>query len=623
MNPSTQQSTGPQGDDAAANRATQAPVVHMLGTQPPTWLPIARALQRALEASGTVVVATPDRGAASAYGGPAAESKARIIAFVDSPARAVAQWVASGTTGTASAVLPDWRESAQHLLKLVHREPGRCLLIETAEAAAAPDALVRTVARWHSPLLDTRLTVDGMTQPDALCVALAQHLCSADTQYADLFDELHAATTVLGDNIGPPAAERAAPDPSIHRYRALLASEDEKAALAAQIAALRAEIEVAAQVAAQRAQSEALGRSSVVAEIEASREENELLLLQLHRVQEQLEHYYLQHKAWEDTSDRFGWGSAPRYAQSAIHLLGQHDRPPHLHLHFAVENVRSAAREIARLEVRLLDHLGRPGIAVFSTRPNEALAAWQATGDEAGRSFMALLPSDHHSRLLLERMGTADWQLVNHLAQAIRRYLDGEGSHLGVRWQVAAARLCRQLIDMPSRLRYDRLQLGRVEIDGGHQLEVVFGRASYADRLLDQVQLRWRAAGSGGKADTAPLHWLRPEDPTNVPLAAWPAGEDGLLAAVFTLPVGGGDARHKRQQWAALSAGDRALVLAVLDALPGAAERTPDSAMPGDANHATLVRAAHALHKEGRRAVAMMRLRDLVRRILRRTGGGS
>lgn len=593
---STQHIAGLQEDHAATDRVTQVPEVHLLGTRPATWVPIARALRQALEASGTVVVAMADGEAASTCDGPAVESNALVIGFIDSPARALAQWVASGTTGTASAVLDDWRESARHLLQLAHRESGHCLIFDAAEAAAAPDALARAVAQRHSSLPDTQLAVDGMTQPDALCIALAQHLCSADTASADLFSELHAASAPLGKDMGLAESADSATEEAVRRYRTLLAG----------------------------AGRSGLERPGNAADSEALREENELLLLQLHRVQEQLEHYHLQRKALEDASDRFGWRGVSPFAHSAVHLLGRHDRAPHLHLHFAVEDVRAGAREIARLEVRLLDHLGRPGIALFSTRSNEALAAWQATGDEAGRPFMALIPSDHQSRLLLQRLGTADWQFVNHLAQAIQRFLGGEGSHLGARWQVAAARLCRQLIDMPPRLRYDRLQLGRVEIDGGLPLELNFGRASYGDRLLDQVQLRWQAAGSGGKADTPSLRWLRPADPANVPLASWPVGEDGLLAAAFTLPVGvGSDTRHKRQQWEALSAGDRALVLSVLDGLPGAAERTPESAMAGGANHATLVREAVALHKEGRRAVALLGLRDLVRRIVRRAGGGS
>ena len=611
MKQSNLQVASSQRDTAAANRAAQVAEVRILGTQPATWLPIARALQQALEASGTVVVACPDRAVANACVGPAAQSTSLVIAFVDSPARALAQWVASGTAGKASAVLDDWRESARGLLQVMYREPGRCLLIDTAEAAAAPDALVRTVSRRISSLPDTPITVHGIASPDTLCVALAQHLCSADAQNADAFDELYAASTVLSDNSDLPAAEHVSPDATIDRYRVLLASESENHRLAAQIDA-------------QRAKSETLDQSRVAAEVEASREENELLLLQLHRVQEQLEHYYLQRKALEDASDHYGWRSVFPFAHSAIHLIRQHDCAPHRHLHFAVENVRSGAREIARLEVRLLDHLGRPGIAVFSTRSNEALAAWQATGDEAGQPFMAIIPSDPHGRLLLERMGTADWQLVNHLAHLVQRFLVGDGSHLGVRWQVAAARLCRHLIDMPPRLRYDRLQLSRVESEGGLQLDVLLGRASYGDRMLDQVQLRWQAVRHGGNVDTPSLRWLLPEDPTNVPLAVWPMSDDGKLAGAFTVPVGSGsEARQKRQQWVALSAVDRALVLAVLDALPGAAERTPESAMPGGANHRTLALEAASLHREGRRAVAWLQVRDVVRRVVRRIRGGS
>jgi hypothetical protein len=221
-------------------------------------------------------------------------------------------------------------------------------------------------------------------------------------------------------------------------------------------------------------------------------------------------------------------------------------------------------------------------------------------------------------------MGTADWQLINHLAQSIQHYLGSEGSDLGLRWQVTAARLCRQLIDLPPRLRYDRLELARVQSDDAAQLEILFGRASYGDRLLDQVRLRWAANGQGGKVDGPALHWLRPEDPTNVPLAAWPPGDDGQLAAAFGLPVGrGGNAARKRQQWRALSAADQALLLAVLDALPGAAERTPDSALPAGTNQGALVRDAVALHKQGRRAVVVLRLREFVRRIARRAGGSN
>jgi hypothetical protein len=305
-----------------------------------------------------------------------------------------------------------------------------------------------------------------------------------------------------------------------------------------------------------------------------------------------------------------------------VRLLSEHERAPHRHLHFAVEHVRAGTRELPRLEVRLLDHLGRPGIVLFSAGQKQVLAAWQATGEEGGRPFMALIPSDPLGRSLLERMGTADWQLVNHLAQLVQRYLAGEESHLGVRWQTACARLCRQLADMPARLRYDRLQLSLVENDGVPELDVLFGRTSYGERVLDQVHLRWQVPDGGGTATRPPLRWLRPADPTNVPLSVWPIGEDGLLASAFALPVGHGtDARPLRQQWDALSTMDRDLLLAMLDALPGAADRTPDAALPPGASRSVLTREAAAMHKDARRTMAMLHLRDIARRFVRRIRG--
>ena len=569
------------------DQAVQAGAVQILGTQPPTWVPLAQALRQPLEAARDTVAAMPLRDVTTSGGAPAAGTAVRTIAFVDSPARALAHWLVEGTAGASSDVLRAWRASARALLQRVHSDPGQCLVIDTAEAAAAPDALLRTVARSQSAAITPeQLTVRGLIQPDALSMALAQQLCAQDATGAELFEELHAASAMLVDNAVPPVADQPAPDAAVHRYRELLASE----------APLRLQAE-------------------------AARQESEMLLLQLHRVQEEFEHHYLHRKALEDATERFGWRGAQVLAPGSVRLLAQHNHAPHRHLHFAVEDVRSGTRAIPRLEVRLLDHLGRPGLVVFSTRSDEALAAWHATGDEAGRPFMALIPSDTQSRVLLERMGTADWQLVNHLAQSIERYLGGEGSNLGVRWQVAAARLCRQLIDLPPRLRYDRLQLSRVGSDGAAQLEVLFGRVSYGDHLLDQVRLHWKTDGRAG-AVSPTLSWLRPEDQANVPLAAWPAGDDGQLAAAFSLPVGcGSGAGDKRQQWAALSAGDRALVLAVLDALPGAAERTPDAALPAGASPGALASEALDLHKEGRRAVALLRLREFVRRLARRVIG--
>ena len=211
MSETLQQDT--PADEAGSGGVGHGGVVHILGTLPATWLAIGQALRQALTASGATASLMPDDAAAA----PATLG----VVFVDSPARVLAQWVASGEAGSAPTVLQTWRDSATRLLKLVHRNADRCLLIDVAEATRAPAELVRALAGRHAPLRDMPLEFDAPAPPDALCMALARHLCSSDVVSAELFDELHAASVVLGDAAPAPVA----PDGPVDRYRALLAAE--------------------------------------------------------------------------------------------------------------------------------------------------------------------------------------------------------------------------------------------------------------------------------------------------------------------------------------------------------------------------------------------------------------
>lgn len=210
--------------DAVPAAPEQGPVVRILGTLPATWQPIAQALQQALQAAGATVASTsvPDPAALEDSGIVPTDY---VVALVDSPARVLAQWVASGESGTAFEVLEAWRGSANELLKLVYRSAGRCLLIDVAEANATPGGVVQALAGWHAPWRAMRLEFDAASPPDVLCTALARHLCSADVASAELFDELHAASAVIGHFADATAAEHMAPDGAVERYRALLAAE--------------------------------------------------------------------------------------------------------------------------------------------------------------------------------------------------------------------------------------------------------------------------------------------------------------------------------------------------------------------------------------------------------------
>jgi len=234
---------------------------------------------------------------------------------------------------------------------------------------------------------------------------------------------------------------------------------------------------------------------------------------------------------------------------------------------------------------------------------------------------MLLLPMDEQGRALLQGLDGTDWQRVNDVAQLIRQHVCSDHWMLGSRWQATAARLCRQLADLPVRWRFGDLAVTRVDDGDVPELELRFGNMSHADRLLDSVQLRWRMSGGPDRNSMPPLRWLRPERVETVALGGWPTDERGDLAASMPLPVGrGGDASGRRQRWGAMSPADRELTLAVLDALGAAADCAPEGELPRGVTRAVLRHDAAELHKDARRALTTLRLRGAARGLLRASG---
>lgn len=352
------------------------------------------------------------------------------------------------------------------------------------------------------------------------------------------------------------------------------------------------------------------------AELAALQAENAYLLLQLHQVQEEL----------EDEHRRLGPRPAAA-ARAAAQLLDLHDQGPHRHLDLSVRlaaaDTDADADAAPKLRVRLLDHHGRPGLAMLAKQSGELpLAGWQPTGHEEGRGYMLLVPSDDQGRVRLQRLGASDWQRVLQAARSIRDLVCRDDWELGAHWQATAARLCRQLADLPPRWRYDALDVGPAGGAGAPALELCFGNASYGERLLGDVRLRWQLApAAAAGASASALHWLRPERPQRLALGGWPVDEPGTLQPSFALPVGGNpDARARRRQWEQMPAADRELILAMLDALPGAADRAPADRLPAGSSPAALRLQAAEWHKAARRAVIGLRLRGTARSLLGKPG---
>lgn len=385
----------------------------------------------------------------------------------------------------------------------------------------------------------------------------------------------------------------------------LAAGQGRLEAASAQRDTLRHELEAAndrsrAQENLLREAQQALGQTQDEARTaaEAARQEADTLLEKLHEAHEQLGRYYLEARALRSLPAMLAHGDGPLLGATGVHPAGEHVEGQHRHLDLQLRDVQFGGRRRPDARVRLVEHLGRPGLALFSSPPAGTwLSAWKTSGEEGTGEYMLIVPGDATGQAMLSHFGRTDWQVIADLAGLVLRGTLECGS---ARWAGVARRLCRELAAMPVRLRYDQLD---VEQDG-QVIRVRFGNVMFGAFEWPSVTVQWVPAGRSGR-----LELLAGTDDTYLPLTRWPADAEAA-ADRWCLPVGAGaSGRDKRQAWAALPEVDRTFLLALLDALPAVAGRT--SAAAGShlaAASRVLLREAHALSKSLARRRLLRRL---------------
>jgi hypothetical protein len=331
------------------------------------------------------------------------------------------------------------------------------------------------------------------------------------------------------------------------------------------------------------------------------------MLVQMHDLQEALEEQILLNERLNGDLIHQKEEASPGERAESIEITGVGDSAPHLHVDLRLQAVRLGARRLGTLDIRLVEHAGNPGL-LFWEKPTSTLAAWSKSGVEDGRGFMLLIPGSSEGRTILQRLGSRDWTLVLGLARLLQRALQEEPRGL-IRWAVPATRLLRTLEAQPPRLRYDDLRVtGRAE----DTLLVQFEGGLFGNLDLGSLRLRWSPR-------RRLLEWLAPQSIESLALSEWPITAEGRLVSAVELPVGAaGSESERRRRWSHAPAADQALMLAVLDALPGAARAVDPSALGNSMSAGQLTAGAVALHKEARRTIRALRMRALSRRLLMR-----
>ena len=479
--------------------------------------------------------------------------------------------------------------------------------------------------------------------------------------------ELSAAREALDEARRPPASgESQATDLLARQLEQLREAEEARSVLAAELSAARQALEEVRRppVSVDSQSTDAL--KELEAELKASRErtraaeeEADLLLLQLHQVQEELEQHYLARRRGEEELARLRdelavlekrrseQAHARRVAERKLQTLARASEAaaaqqrrlsdaraasgrlvlegisvgserlvaPHFHLGFKLRGLRLGPVSAGESSARLVEHRGFPGLVLFGDEGQPHwLSSWQESGREGPLPYLTVMPCDAASRARLDVMPGRDWLAVISLIEQIGARLDQADSDVALRWRDVAARLLAQLQELEPRLRYDGLVVSppAAEHEGGRRIDlhgVVFGA-----RRFDRVSLWLRPGAAAGDLE------LLADSSGRLPVYAVTADDSGDMPKHWPLGFGGGRSSSERARWwASVTPGDRDFVVAMLAALSGAVGAAGDATGLNPRERDAILAAARNAAKL---AAGTSTTRRLIRGISRRVGAG-
>ncbi|MGE0310854.1 MAG: hypothetical protein AB7P21_04435 [Lautropia sp.] len=305
--------------------------------------------------------------------------------------------------------------------------------------------------------------------------------------------------------------------------------------------------------------------------LRAAREECELAILQSNQLQQELLRIHDEKsKLLRTLSARPEFPEFDVVTIGSLEVVGKRDTPPHRELSFSLRDVRVGQHEIAEVQVRLVEHWGRPGMAIFSHEGAPApIKAWQESGREDERPYLLLVHGEASAEAVFDAMCTLDWLVVQALAMRMHQVLAAGDGEFADSWALLSRRLVSSLRQRPPRLRHDGVVVMPIALDSPDVARwgLVLERASYGERVWKRLTLQWRPSGPNRS-----LELLRDED-GGPPLLVWPADADGIPLRSLRLPLGEAvDSSEMVRTWGLVTEADKHFVQEILTQLPRLAE---------------------------------------------------
>jgi hypothetical protein len=414
--------------------------------------------------------------------------------------------------GSLQSMLQTWQIQHERMLRFYHQNSRRAVLIDVRSALMHPQALIDHCRRaWRLPLHALKDGRVGKIEVPATARYVAQRLRGEQPEIDAVYRELLASQTPIAEGDALLEDTPTGPDALIQDYRRLQSriaeiqreGQRQAAEQKKQIDALTQARDQQAKLAAERhKQIDDLNHATAALEQEKTtissrleelqrhhndlKEENELLLLQLHQVQEELEHYFLRHQEAQNQlqeakhqmqADEARWlGVLTRHPElldyQSVQLAPDSSAPQRTHWRF--EQLLIGGRFFPQLEFQTIAEAD--GLAIRFARATAPFVRWPAPG-AAHLELLAHASAEEPEaqRDLLVSVAASDWPWMKALPRLVQQVLSrpqdcavpdtldtdaiGRGSQ----------RLEAILAEFPAALRYDGIRLKREQVNPDYE----------------------------------------------------------------------------------------------------------------------------------------------------------
>jgi hypothetical protein len=135
-----------------------------------------------------------------------------------------------------------------------------------------------------------------------------------------------------------------------------------------------------------------------------------------------------------------------------------HETGEHQHINYMLKDISHLGRKFSRLDVRIVEHHGNPGVAIMKPIAEERpFYAWEKHGEENGQDYMLIIPTSKNGNDWLERATTNDLLLYKDIVSYAAVKIKQNGANKN--WADACRSILISLRGLSKRVHYDDIKL--------------------------------------------------------------------------------------------------------------------------------------------------------------------